>query len=79
MSARPRINNREFVVTYMNSNSIAEIAKNMNISESSVSVKAYYLRKLGVKLPKMRRSANDKQLEIAQLNSLIKKHTQDNK
>lgn len=70
-----RIDNREFVVTYMNSESLDEVAKNMGITKRAVTSKAVYLRKLGVKLPRMKKTVKDSALEVAALNSLIKKHT----
>lgn len=73
MADYKRIDNREFVVTYMNSNNRDEVAKAMGISPQSVTVKAVALRKMGVKLPKFRRSQTDRQLEVAQLNSIITK------
>lgn len=70
-----RIDNREFVVTYMNSTSNDEVATHMNMTRGGVTSKANYLRKLGVRLPKMDRRLKDNALEVAALNSLIKKHT----
>lgn len=67
-----RIDNREFVVTYMNSDTRSEVAKALGMSEQSVTTKAGALRKLGVKLPKFSKGATDRQLEVAQLNSIIK-------
>lgn len=70
-----RIDNREFVVAWLNSKSLEEVAKNCGMaSAASAQAKAHGLRKLGVKLPKFSQTRIDRDLEIAQLNSLIKKH-----
>lgn len=68
-----QIDNREFVVTYMNSESLHEVAKALGMTPKAVTMKGTYLRKLGVKLPKFSRGATDRQLEVAQLNSIIHK------
>lgn len=68
-----RIDNREFVVTYMNSSSRNEVANALGMSSEAVTVKAVALRKIGVKLPKFARSQTDRQIEVAQLNSIINK------
>lgn len=72
-----RVDNRDFVVAYMNSKSLDEVAKVTGMKDGrSVSAKATYLRKMGVKLPKLYRSKKiTDELEIAQLNSLIKKYS----
>lgn len=70
---RKLVNNREFVVTFMNSESVHDVAKAMGMTSQAASMKATYLRKLGVKLPKFRRTQKDYQLEVAQLNSIIEK------
>ncbi|MEV6241034.1 hypothetical protein [Lentzea sp. NPDC051838] len=68
------IDNREFVVTWINSLTVGAVASALGITKKSASTRASYLRKLGVKLPKMRPPVADN-LEVAQLNSLIKQHT----
>lgn len=68
------IDNREFVVTWMNSNNLDEVAKNMKIPRESVSAKASALRAKGVRLPRMKQVLKSGSLEIAQLNSLVKKY-----
>lgn len=71
-----RVDNREFVVTYIRSESLESAAQTLGMTKAAVSARAVYLRKQGVKLPKMKRNSRTaKELEIAQLNSLIKKHT----
>lgn len=72
---RRRIDNREFVVTWMNSESTQAVANALDITPKQAAQRASHLRRLGVKLPKMRRAVVDNHLEVAQLNSLIKKHS----
>lgn len=67
------IDNREFVVTYVTSDSGADVAKAFGITLQQVTYKANYLRKKGVQLPKLKRSVEGGGLEVAQLNSLIRK------
>ena len=71
-----RIDNREFVVTWLNSESAEEVANAIGSTRASVQSRASQLRRLGVKLPKYssKRSETAKKLEVAQLNSLINKH-----
>lgn len=71
-----RFDNREFVVTWLNSESAAAVAKALGRSVPTIYQKASELRKAGVKLPKFerRRSETARKLEVAQLNSLINKH-----
>ena len=73
---RKRIDNREFVVTWLNSESLEDVAKAIGSTKASVQSRASQLRKCGVKLPKFtgRMSETAKQLEVAQLNSIISKH-----
>lgn len=74
-----RIDNREFVVTWMNCESAEEVAKAIGSTKASVQSRASQLRKLGVKLPKFsqKKSETAKKLEVAQLNSLISRHQKD--
>lgn len=70
-----RVDNREFVVTYVRSESVIQVAETLGMSKPAVYQRAKNLRQAGVKLPKLTRTQTSKELEIAQLNSLIKKHT----
>ena len=79
MGVPTRINDREFVITFINSESAEEVAKALNLTNQQVSMKAAYLRKLGVRLPKFTYRGKDRRIEIAQLNSLIEKHKKANK
>lgn len=72
-----RIDNREFVVTWLNSESAEEVANAIGSTRASVQSRASQLRKLGVKVPSFRgrkKSETAVKLEVAQLNSLINKH-----
>lgn len=75
----PKIDNRDFVVCYMNSDTIDELAKAMNITRQSAVSKIYGLKKAGVNLPKKFKKNGLSKLDIAQLNSLILKHQKDQK
>lgn len=72
------VTNSEFVVTWCRSGSRKEVAQTLNVSVQTVYYHAKRLKEAGVKLPKFKsvRGALT-QLEIAQLNSLVKKHTND--
>lgn len=69
-----KVDNRDFVVAYATAWTTDDVVKATGMSKAAISQRANYLRKKGVKLPKlsMRRPVDN--LEIAQLNSLIKKH-----
>ena len=71
-----RIDNRDFVVTWLNSESIEDVAKAYARSKPAVAAKATELRKRGVKLPKFtsKLSETASKIEVAQLNSIINKH-----
>lgn len=71
-----RIDNREFVITWLNSESLDEVVKATGIPKASAQSRASQLRKRGVKLPKYtgRKSETALKVEVAQLNSIINKH-----
>jgi hypothetical protein len=71
------INNREFVIAWMHSTSCTAVAKTLGITADQASARASYLRKMGVRLPKMTRQLKNNSLEVAQLNSIIKKALQE--
>ena len=70
-----RISNREFVITWLHSDTSDQVAKTLGMSKAAATARAVELRKRGVKLPKKsaRKSETERQLEVAQLNSLISK------
>lgn len=70
--AKIQIDNRDFVVTYMRADSREDLCKAMNLTAQQVQSKINYLKKKGVNLPKLQ-TRSFSTLEVAQLNSLIKK------
>ena len=72
--AQPRVDNREFVVAYSAAWTVEDVVKATGMSKPSIYARANYLRKKGVKLPKLSLKRPVDNLEIAQLNSLVKKH-----
>lgn len=71
---------RETLVTYLNSESNDEAARNLNVSKSTLSARINTLRKAGVAVPKksVRRDLGS-DLFVAQLNSLVNKHLREEK
>lgn len=64
---------RDFVAAWTHSQSVKEVATAINRSTATVSAYAKKLRKLGVNLPNHSRRYGLSSLEVAQLNSFIKK------
>lgn len=63
---------RETLVTYLNSEDMEHAANTLGVSNATLSSRLSTLRKHGVKVPrKLRKGISD--LEIAQLNSIVKK------
>lgn len=70
---------RETLVTYLNSASPQDAAKTLGISYQTLHARIGYLRKAGVKVPKLKTTGGKMgALEIAQLNSIINKHMKEN-
>lgn len=65
---------RDTLVTYLNSDSIESAAKNLNITTASLKQRIIVMRKAGVNVPKKTRRTALSPLDVAQLNSLVKKH-----
>lgn len=63
-----KVSNEEFIVAWMNSESIDEVADKTGLQYSMISAKACNLRRKGVLLPKYRRAA---EIDIDQLNKII--------
>lgn len=72
-----KIDNRDFVVAWATSYNKDDLVKATGMSKAAISARAGWLRKKGVNLPKLSLSSRMGELEIAQLNSLIKKHNID--
>jgi transposase len=65
---------RDTLVTYLNSETVQEAAKNLNVSVATLKSRLATLRSHGVKIPaKTPNPWSD--LNIAQYNALVKKHT----
>lgn len=69
-----QVDNRDFVVAWMTAKTIQDVAKALNINQAAARNKARYLRSKGVSLPKLHYPLKDNSLEVAQLNSLVKKY-----
>lgn len=69
-----QVSAEDFVVAWATSNSLDEVCKTTGLNKPAVQQRAYALRKLGVKLPKLQPPKGFTDLRIAQLNSLINKH-----
>lgn len=72
--ATPKVDNRDFVVSYSAAWTVDDVVKATGMSKANIYARANYLRKKGVKLPKLSLTRPVDNLEIAQLNSLVKKH-----
>lgn len=70
-----RVTSRDFVITWIHSETRTDVVKTLGMTLAGVSARAKYLRDRGVKLPRNsnRKSETAKQIEIAQLDSLIEK------
>lgn len=66
-----KYNNREFVVTWMNSKCKEDVMRNMRMTREAVNVKAKALRDMGVKLPDLPNAPKDHKKEVHDLNALI--------
>jgi hypothetical protein len=70
---QPRIENHDFVKAWLSSDTVAQVAKKLNISPASASAKANYLRNKGVNLPNMERPKPDPN-SVEELNKLVAKY-----
>jgi biotin operon repressor len=69
-----RVDNREFVITWTRSETLDDVTKTLGMTKPGVQGRAKVLRKAGVNLKKFARKGRAlTQLDVAQLNSLIKK------
>ena len=71
---KSKIENRDFVVAWMTSESLDEIVKTTGMKKPAIQQRAKYLRDKGVSLPKLKRTVTLDRLEVAQLNSMIQKY-----
>ena len=72
------VNYRETLVTYLNSETLERAAENLGVSKATLQSRLHTLKKAGVKVPLKKRSSGLTDLEVAQLNSLIKKYKEKN-
>lgn len=63
---------RETLITYLKSESMDEAAKNLNVTRATLQQRLMRLKKVGVNVPTIRKRTLGS-LEIAQLNSIVKK------
>lgn len=71
-------NYRDFVVSWCTAKSKEELVKELSLSFTTLNTRAKTLRKAGVNLPDLKLRGGgtlSDPLEIAQLNSLVKKYT----
>ncbi|KSZ59690.1 hypothetical protein Z045_05855 [Rhodococcus pyridinivorans KG-16] len=64
---------RETLITYLNSETIEDAARNLGIKVSALHSRVHTMRQAGVELPKKSRPRLTR-LEVDQLNTLIKKY-----
>ena len=71
-----QVDYRETLITYLRSESIDDVLKTMNITSSALYYRLHKMRKAGVNIPKKHLNRSGlTALEVAQLNSLIKKYS----
>lgn len=72
----PKISHEDFVVAWCTSETLDEVVKETGMSKVGVQGRAKALREAGVLLPKLRSPSGLRdRLFVAQLNSLVNKHT----
>lgn len=69
-----KVTHRDFVVAYASSQTLEQVMSATDMTKAAIWGRVQYLRKKGVKFPKLNQQPLLGDLEIAQLNSLIKKH-----
>lgn len=72
--ATPKVENRDFVVAYATAWTVEDVVKATGMNKPAIYARAKFLRDKGVKLPKLQLKPPVDNLEVAQLNSLVKKH-----
>lgn len=71
-----KVSNEDFVVAWATSRTIDDVVKNTGMTRDAAGARGRYLRAKGVKLPKLNRPGTKLDaLAVAQLNSLISKHS----
>lgn len=64
---------RDTLITYLKSETIEGAAKNLNVTVATLKGRIQVLRKAGVNVPK-KTKASLSTLDVAQLNSIVRKH-----
>ena len=72
-----KVSHRDFVVAWATAYNKDDVMRATGMTKAAVSGRALMLRGKGVKLPMLSNKQRLDTLEIAQLNSLIKKHNVD--
>lgn len=69
-----RISNEDFVVAFATSETMEDMVKATGLSRGNIHSRRHDLMKKGVNFPKLQRSSLVTKLDVARLNSLIKKN-----
>jgi biotin operon repressor len=69
-----KVSHRDFVVAYASSRTLDDVIKNTGMTKAAIWGRVKALREKGVRFPKLDQTPMLDELEIAQLNSLIKKY-----
>lgn len=68
------VTNRDFVVAYATAYNLDDVAKATGMTRSQISARRKFLENKGVIFPRLKAVSALTPLDVAQLNSLIKKH-----
>ena len=68
------VNYRDTLVTYLRAETLKDAAKTLGVSAATLSGRIKQMRRAGVNVPRKARNQGITKLEVAQLNSIIKKH-----
>lgn len=69
-----KVTSGDFVVAYVTSRTLDDVAESTGLSKSAVMNRARYLKKIGVKLPKLEDQRGKTCLDVIELNNLVKKY-----
>jgi DNA-binding Lrp family transcriptional regulator len=65
-----RTTNREFVITFIHSDTLQAVAESLGVTVTAVRMRARKLRSMGVRLPE-KSTISEKDIEVTELNNLI--------
>lgn len=71
---RAKVSHEDFVVAWMTSATVEDVIKDTGMNKAAVYQRAKLLRDKGVQLKKLNRPGRLDPLQIAQLNSLVRKY-----